>query len=559
MTPIPARVRLLPTLAGAAMALAAPLALPVMLGVPGGAACAQVSPVEPYMVVVTSDNVNLRCGAGAPWYPVGQVKTGDVLKVDGHDATGWVRVAYLPGMPALVGANEARVDEAAKSVTLTTRSRLRAFNPAGAASESWRPLLDEDLPADTVLNLLEVMRTPQGGVEAFKVVAPSSARAYVSEKFVRRATTEEMNSPTGTPAMKTMAAPTPVPAQPQGQPAASGNAAPKDTGGKPVVDAGGAGLPRGEPNQPAVQTPPTSTGVPSQPGSGAQPGASAPTGAQPAQAQPAPAAPTTTMGTPPATGAAPAQGEGAGVRPAEPKVARPERGPAPAPQATAADRLAALNASFEKVKKTPIEEAEVGPLIAEYQRLLNETPATGENSRRRAFIQAKIDLLQIRADMQKGLQDVKNVESTAALGAAQIQEKNAALAAKPRYTVVGRLSASTVYDGSRLPLMYRVLSVEGFPGRTVAYVLPGSGVDVAGKIGQLVGIIGEGSTDASLGVPVLRVTRVDALSGAGGTGSATPSGVQPLAPVPAGQPGQPAQPGAAKPQPAAQPVVEPVK
>ena len=156
---------------------------------------------------------------------------------------------------------------------------------------------------------------------------------------------------------------------------------------------------------------------------------------------------------------------------------------------------------------------------------------------------------------------MKSVESTAALGAAQLQERNAALAAKPRYTVVGRLSASTVYDGSRLPLMYRVLSVEGFPGRTVAYVLPGSGVDVAGKIGQLVGIIGEGSTDASLGVPVLRPTRVDALSGAGGTGSATPSGVQPLSPVPspAGQPGQPGQPGAAKPQPAAEPVVEPVK
>lgn len=214
-------------------------------------------------------------------------------------------------------------------------------------------------------------------------------------------------------------------------------------------------------------------------------------------------------------------------------------------------RLDDLNAKFDQIKKTPIEEAELTPLIAEYQRLLDATPDTTDNSRRRALIKAKMELLQIRADMQKGLRDVKEVEKTSALGTAALAERQAAIAAKPRYTVVGRLSASTVYDGSRLPLMYRVLSVEGFPGRTLAYLTPAPGVDVAGKVGQLVGVIGEGTTDASLGVPVLKPSRLDALAGSG-------SGpVKPLAPsgqTPAAAPVKPATPA-----PAPGSATEPVK
>ncbi len=467
--------------AGLALAVA-PCAALLALASP---ASAQLTPVEPYHVVVTDDSVNLRCGAGTVWYPVAQLTKGDILRVDGTEF-GWFRVAYPSGAPALVKSADATLDEARGVVKLTKRTKLWAANMQGGVTESWRGLLDNELPTGAELQSLGVVKDAAGVVTGYRVVAPEGARGFISERFVRKATEAEMAAAKG------------VAAAPMIQPAAKPT--PKEAPKTTVASA----PPQTQPvaNQPTTQaqTPPQTQ--PQTPPPAGQPAGASQPASDPA-AQPAP--------TPAET-------------PATQPVAAP---PAPAPKAV--DRRVAefdaLNAKYEAIKKVPVENAEIEPLIAEYQRLLTSLGDNAQNSTRRAVVKGTLDLLEARLDLKKAKLAAAQAAVDADKNWQAVAERKAALDAKPRYTVVGRLSASTVYDGDRLPLMFRVTSVEGFPGRTLAYVTPAPGVDVNGRVGALVGIIGEGNVDAALGVPVLRPTRIDPLSSPGApvTPAAQPS------------------------------------
>lgn len=474
-----------------ALALA-PFAGLALGGAPGVAmlalsapAAAQLTPVEPYNVVVTDDSVNLRCGAGTVWYPVAQLTKGDILRVDGTEF-GWFRVAYPPGAPALVKAADATLDEARGVVKLTKRTKLWAANMQGGVTESWRGLLDNELPTGTELQSLGAVKDASGSVAGYRVVAPEGARGFISERFVRKATDTDMAAAKGVavapPTVQPAAKPTP-------------KEAPKTVAAAPPQ------------TQPVNNQPTTQAQTPPQ----AQPQAQPQT--QP-QAQPPATQPAGT--TPPATQPAADPAAQPAAKPAEAPATQPVAPPpAPKPVDRRVAEFDALNAKYEAIKKVPVENAEIEPLIAEYQRLLTSLGDSSQNSTRRAVVKGTIDLLDARLDLKKAKLAAAQAAADADKNWQAVAERKAALDAKPRYTVVGRLSASTVYDGDRLPLMFRVTSVEGFPGRTLAYVTPAPGVDVNGRVGALVGIIGEGNVDAALGVPVLRPTRVDPLSPTG--------------------------------------------
>ncbi len=421
-----------------------------------GAASAQLSAVDAYHVVVSAENVNLRCGAGSVWYAVASLSPGDVLRVDGVDA-GWLRVSYPSGVPAVVKASEATLDEARGAVKLTMPSRLLASNPRGGVFESWQTLLEKELASGTELTYVETLKDASGAVSGYRVIAPDGAKGYVSERFVRKATDVEVA------AVKGAQAPPPVAVTPTPTPA---------------------------PAMPATSDPaPTTTAATGTDGGGT---------AQPTQDAQASSAGSETAGAPAET-------------PIETVATPVVTEPAP-PAAPAGPSLKNLDSAYDALKSIPTEEAEIGPLIAEYERYLSTLPETPANSGRRAYARAKIDLLRARGELQSAIRAASEAEQNARKGSASIEELRAALAAKPRYTVVGRLSASTVYDGSRLPLMYRILSVENFPGRTLAYVTPAEGVELTTKIGSLVGVVGDGAVDAALGVPVLTPKRVDFLA-----------------------------------------------
>ncbi len=400
---------------------------------------AEVIASEPYYVVVTVDEVNIRCGSGSVWYPVATVKAGTVLQVDGAEQ-GWLRVSYPAGTAAMVRTADAQRDEGAATVRLTSASKLLANNPRGGLSESWRPLLEEALPAGTTLALIEEVRDSAGQVEAFRVAAPETARGFISERSIRPATEAEVAQ------IRPPADPAPATTE--------------------------------ESTAQAPQTTPEQT-------------AQAPT------TQDAPAEPQ--------------------QQPAETIAQTPvEQTPAPAPAETSARRaigtMEQLNTAFEGLKRVPTEDAEIEPLIAEYQRFIGTLSDSAADSGWKRYAESRIELLRARLELQRQLLALRDAEAFANRGSTDITRSIEQMMANPLYKVVGRLGASTVYNGQNLPLMYRVQSVEGGVGRTLAYVLPAEDVDLAGRVGLIVGVVGDAETDVELSLPIIRPKKIDVLT-----------------------------------------------
>ncbi len=77
------------------------------------------------------------------------------------------------------------------------------------------------------------------------------------------------------------------------------------------------------------------------------------------------------------------------------------------------------------------------------------------------------------------------------------------------YDATGQLQASSVYDGVRLPALFRV--VEPSTNRTIVYVRPGTQFDTHKTLGRLVGITGKIRFDTSLNLRIIEIDRLDVL------------------------------------------------
>ncbi|MEM7680957.1 MAG: hypothetical protein AAF288_03280 [Planctomycetota bacterium] len=77
------------------------------------------------------------------------------------------------------------------------------------------------------------------------------------------------------------------------------------------------------------------------------------------------------------------------------------------------------------------------------------------------------------------------------------------------YAAVGELTVSGVYDGSRLPRLFRI--VEPNSQRTLAYVQPSPALRADRVIGRIVGVVGEPAYDRALRIEIIDPTRVDLL------------------------------------------------
>ena len=160
--------------------------------------------------------------------------------------------------------------------------------------------------------------------------------------------------------------------------------------------------------------------------------------------------------------------------------------------------LEALSAAFDAVRQQGTLEAEVDELVAAFQRVLGNTPDIEENASTRAWLQQRLSLLDIRKRLQQSLQEVAAAKARLEAGNEQSAEAMARLEASRIYDFVGRLEKSAVYNGDRLPLMYRLVSVgEGIP-RTLGYIEPTEGLELERKLGVLVGISGGATRRADL-------------------------------------------------------------
>jgi hypothetical protein len=89
----------------------------------------------------------------------------------------------------------------------------------------------------------------------------------------------------------------------------------------------------------------------------------------------------------------------------------------------------------------------------------------------------------------------------------RIENAKVAIIARADYTMVGRLNSSRVYDGKRLPLLYRLQDPVG--GRTLGYVKPTKDVDLTPGLGRMVGIVGTKSYDAGYRLMIVTPRRLD--------------------------------------------------
>jgi hypothetical protein len=447
----------------------------------------QIQPVEPYGIVITSDNVPLKGGAGLVYYAVAMLKSGQVLKVDGQAPGGWLRVEYPKGLRAFIKADDAVLEEGGKTIRLTRPSNLMAVNMAGGERGHWWTLVDEPRPAGAKFPVVETLKTPDGKAYGYLVPAPPEARGYVKSESTRKATAQELAAyeqslgaapaPAGaeTAKPKVAAAPAPTPAPTGGTPA---NPPAADPGTAPA----GGGVIR-------TIAPAAGDAAPS----------------QPAGAAPAPAA----------DGAAPAADTAApAAKPAERRVGTVE----------------SLQSLFEQVQGG--KDAELPSVIAEFERSIRALGQTDEERRTAEFLKARLEVLRLRQAVQASRLAAEEAARGLDQQQSHLQEQVRNLERARNYAMVGRLVPSTVYDGKRLPKMYRIQSLEPGFARTIGYLSPAANDELDSRLGRIVGVVGDARFDESLRLNIVTPKRVDVLSPSEIPGAAPTTEPKPVADVP---------------------------
>ena len=175
----------------------------------------------------------------------------------------------------------------------------------------------------------------------------------------------------------------------------------------------------------------------------------------------------------------------------------------PASEKPAVMSLEDLDGAFKAVCEQPIAEAEIDELIGEFVLARDALEPTPLNEQLRERIERRIAMLELRRDYQRSLRDLDETRASLSDEADALDARIRQLQKDRAYNFIGKLVASRVYDGRRMPLMYRLQSVGASP-RTLGYIVPGDNDDLGNKLGRIVGIVGDSSTDEDRGVLVIR-------------------------------------------------------
>jgi hypothetical protein len=413
--------------------------------------------------VVKADATVLRAGDMPRFYRIMDLDAGTVVKTLGTN-DGWTRVAYPAGSNAYVEADRAE-KISSNTLRLTKPSSLLAPSALLGASGSWCPLFPEPLPAGTELTLVEEITGIGGKVSKYLVEAPQSpspAAGFVRADSLRPATPDEINRfGTTTPASTPQANPD------QPDTGSTETQTQPDTSPEPDDDLDTSLL------EPLV------------------------TGPLDAPAQPVENQTTSTEPTQPTTLAT----NGTGAAPANPE----------AYQDMVVLSINQLNAAFDELRQLPRDEADAAleEMLAECRRtadkLANEPDIVRAINQRMKWLELRMKLRDQRQALNRTLAESEQKQAEMA---AQIQQWRQGRS----FTVIGRIFKSTLYDGDRLPLMYRLESVDG-PGfgRTTAYLRPTEDRDFSNLVGAIVGVLGKPLYDDALGVRIITVESIQTL------------------------------------------------
>ena len=408
------------------------------------------------LAVVTGDEVLVRSGPADSYYPFGRMPGGSVVKVVGEKYN-WQRIATVgPAFKGLFGY--VRVPK-----TDTSSFRLEANGRRGRTLgrvELLAPNLNTNfsprdswkrlrlLDANVTVEVLDTIETERDTV--YKVTLPANAEGWIAKSLLRPASGAEIAK-----WRKTMTAKA-------------------DPNAKPTGDRV---LARDQPETPPAVRQPTGTMPKESTASGA------------------------TLSTDPPTAA-----------PINAPVANEAREPVevdrPVIRSGLQERLDDLEAKYELLRDEPIETAEVVPLRELY---LDLEADAGSDATIARYAAARSEQLAIWAELQERRVRINELRQRAELNSEETEAVRLALETTGQYAGVGRLVASTIYDGVRLPKLFRLQDPSTH--RTVAYLrVPRDDLDLPGLLGQIIGVVGAKRYDGSLRLNIIDPRHIDLLA-----------------------------------------------
>lgn len=472
-------------------------------------ATAQPSEADSYIAVVTGNDVYVRSGAGESYYPFTKVNANDLVHVVGVRAE-WARVATIgPVFQDSVGfikhpksdTSRFRLAPDGKTGTALGRLDIVAANLEAHFSpkESWKSIVK--LQPNESVRVLETIEIDDQLIH--KVALPETAQGWISVAYLQRATPAQVErwnqllkeAASDEAAQKPASAPTRKPAS---------TAMPTAT----------------TTTTPATATPPS------------QPAASS----SPSTSQTAPAAPVTpgassqqpVIAAPPAAGnagAAVAADEDADTDDGEGEVvdirikanqgadlntvsadleAKKTDG---AEKAKSLPSLDDLESAWGRLRKQPLDDAEIIPLREMYLDLARRSADKPHVVR---TANGRAEQLQILLDAQEKRAKLKDLRARLKVSEEETIAAREALVRSAEYTAVGRIIASTIYNGQNLPRLLRLQDLG--TGRTIAYIQPDEAGEVIRHIDLVVGIVGPRRYDEVLRLNVITPQRIDVLT-----------------------------------------------
>ncbi len=421
------------------------------LGLPGRVYAQEV----PFTGVVIQNQTDVRAGAADRYYRVGELNKGQLVQVD-EVIAGWNKIVPPEGFYSYI--SKAFVDakgDGSTGVVNSDRSKVYAADVNGPAG-SYR--------VQAILNSGDGVQIVAEEGSHYKIAAPSSAYVYLPPGSVRRAL-----------AMET------APAQP---------AEPESARAEPVQQPKPEVKPEPTPEpqpEPAVVTPVEPEPTP-------QPVVEAPAETQPA--------PTIIELNPPAPAEPQPVADSNSEKALNDLLGSEPKADAPVTIAEGAG-LDDLEKSFRATKGLPVEEKPLAEMIAGYEALR----AGGELSPANAvLVKNRLIVLRHEQNIAEGLAVIAKASEPQPEPAPEDSDKPVT------YDAVGRLLASSVYDGKTLPRMFRL--TDPATGRAVAYIRADGPVSTIGHLGKLVGVVGKAAYDPDLKLKVITVKRIDALQAA---------------------------------------------
>ncbi len=475
---------------GGVVALVATLGLAPLgiVGIASAQVSSQVNQVEPQHMLVTDQRAMIRCGAGTAYYPVAELRAGSILIMDGETSSGWARVSYPSTAAALVRTEYAQIAPDGKTLTLSRDDSLVAYNALAGARGSWSKLLAQPAPRGTQFKVVgEAVNDLSGELAGYRVEAPAEARGYVRVSFLRAATPSEVEAwknQGDTPAVAENTG-NDQPAEDPGvvAPAMNETTKPVDVAAVPTEQ------PAEDPGQnDALVDPMIDETVASKPVN----------------------VPVSKPVTDPSAGATNASPIETSTEVAE--ANEPEQ---PAPLRI--NSIEEMEQLLAAVQKQTIEEAEFGPLLAEVTRMYEATPDTAENAGLRTALRQRQSILKIRQRVQDAARANASLSDRATEREQELVNKVRELEIQRSYAVVGRLLPSAVYDGRRLPRMYRVqsLGVTEAP-RTMGYLRPNAELNLESMLGETIGVVGTPNLDPRLNLMIIDPLKIDLIKAGAG-------------------------------------------